>query len=491
MNQSDYDRLVQGCESEKLHFSGAIQSFGAIIRIDRETLNITHASENIEFFIGVDAKTILSKNLNELYPEFSSLISDLPQKIGYRKVLFSKIEYQNIKYDIVINSDCNSGILLEFEQNIAPEFNREILYDKSRQLLKNLSSQAQLDENSNKLVQLISTLTNFDRVMIYKFLDDYSGEVIAEQTKKDIGSYLGLRFPASDIPAIARNIYMLNPSRSIADIDSKNVMILSNENRLIDLTYCDTRSVSPVHLEYLSNMGVKSSFSIPIKSIDSLWGLVACHNLEPKFLSLDTRIVCEELTQNYSIEITAFKLESKIKKMDSIEREIESILKSIKKYSSLIDGLGENLNAILNLLNSESFLISLNGNLYNLGKNIDMDILNEIDEYFKMSGETLLISDNISRTLQTNIKIGGVIGFKTKTYKNSVRIYWFRPEQLYEVQWAGNPNKPMVENLNATSLAPRKSFEKWIEVKRGFSKAWSNEDKMIVLKFKKLIQELF
>ncbi|MEY4503891.1 MAG: hypothetical protein RL154_183, partial [Pseudomonadota bacterium] len=213
-----YEELLLGCESEKLHLSGHIQSFGALIIVDSKTSKITHASVNLIDYCNIEAKTVLGQFGDELNFDLSKLIYKKPDKVGFTKIV-QNFSINKLIVDVIVNFDGNNFIL-EFQKcNDSKESNSASLFHQAQlDMLMPPETSNELKKYEKNFTQYIQDIIDFDRVMIYKFHDDWSGEVICESAKENIGCYLGLRYPASDIPAIARNIYLLNHFRLIPDI---------------------------------------------------------------------------------------------------------------------------------------------------------------------------------------------------------------------------------------------------------------------------------
>jgi light-regulated signal transduction histidine kinase (bacteriophytochrome) len=178
----------------------------------------------------------------------------------------------------------------------------------------NLAAELELH---NKITQLIQDVTGFNRVMIYAFCDNGDGEVLAEMRHETIyGGYLGLRFPASDIPQIARALYKKNPWRLIPDIQSQTILLLSKLPSPPDLTWSDLRSVSPVHQIYLANMGVRASLSLPIIVGGELWGLIACHHTTARVLPLKTMRAASQIAKHYALVLATWVAETRMRFID-------------------------------------------------------------------------------------------------------------------------------------------------------------------------------
>lgn len=475
-----YKKLLEGCESEKIHLSGAIQAFGSLLRVDRQTMSITHASANINHFSDIPLQEILSSKVEALSWGIEETIQNLGTTIGESAHIKTKINGQTV--DLNIHSD-NGGVIVELEENVPVKTIAG--FDT---LLTNLpETDADIIEYSNRLVKAITQVGNFERVMVYKFLNDWSGEVIAEHTNSELGSYLGLRFPASDIPNIARNLYLINPSRAICDTSKEPIAILSSSTDAIDLTYSQLRSVAPVHLEYLANMGVKSSFSFPIKSLGGLWGMVACHNSYPNYVSVSTRQTCVDTVKNYALGISSFRMLKKMKTIDSMELRLKNLVDSITAFDDMIDGMQQNGRELLDLFAANGFAFETSTHGISIGTTPQSSIIQRIKA---AATEAVFAVDNIGLLLDgynlDNQTTGAlVIKVKTSKYGDAV-MCWFRPEEPSEVHWAGNPQKLINENPNAIALSPRKSFEKWVEERRGYSREWGSEDRAIAFKVRNL-----
>ena len=263
--------LVRRCESEQLHLSGAIQSFGALIRIDAGSGRVTHASASLADFLGVEAFKILGEPRESLPWLSAETLEKLPDQPGKRLVIRSIVDRPDFKVDglAIRGPGC---ILVELERS---DTSVETLSVQQLQtpLLSVPYDDDEVALHHELLTQAFDAITGYDRIMIYRFHSDWSGEVITEKTTPALGSYMGLRFPASDIPAIARDLYMLN---SIAHDPRRRSTAGSRRPGVDfappDLTWSDLRSVSPVHLEYLRHMGAGASFSVPIRVAGRLLG---------------------------------------------------------------------------------------------------------------------------------------------------------------------------------------------------------------------------
>lgn len=482
------EQILQSCEAERLHLSGAIQSFGAMLRIDAASLIVTHASTNLGDYLTVSAQQLLGQHISKSGCLTARDFYNLPVVVGKTVTLRSVAETPAWRVDALFIRG-ESCILVELEktQALAEPIP---LHHFQRMLLRSPADETQLQNHHQILLQAIRSIINFDRIMIYRFRDNWDGEVIAEATGAGLGSYLGLRFPAGDIPAIARNLYMLNPSRMIPDSRAQPVTVLSLDGVAPDLTRSDLRSVSPVHLEYLANMGVAASFSVPIRIHGVLWGLVACHHLMPNLLTPDQRNACSQLTNTYALALTTYFASCRLRMIDSLDRRIDRVLKAISLHRDPLDGLEAHAQTLMEALGAGGFAMVINEDVAIAGSGPDLECMSIIDGWFVNDcQETIVATDHLAQMVPqakaSHITASGLLAIKVVSpRKGEVRFYWFRPEESQEVAWAGNPNKPTLENAGATRLSPRRSFERWIEIKKGYSRPWTAEEKVVGTKFR-------
>jgi chemotaxis family two-component system sensor kinase Cph1 len=482
------EKLVRGCESEQLHLSGAIQSFGALLRIDAETLKVTHASANLAEFVGITPSDILGRSIDETHLLSLQSLARLPELPGKTLALARVREDPAGRIDALLTRG-QGCILIELERNNIPA-EPIAIYQYQRPLMTTPYDEDELAEYHQVLLQAFRAITGFSRIIIYRFQEDWSGEAIAEVTAPGMGSYLGLHFPASDIPAIARNLYMINPSRMIPDAKAVPVPVLGIAEEPPDMTWSDLRSVSPVHLQYLTNMGVGASFSVPIRVAGKLWALVACHHQTARTLSPDQRNACVSLASAYALGLTSHISSRRLKMIDSLERRVDRVLEALADYPDPLDGIEANGQFLIEALSAQSFAMAVRSDVVIAGDGPDLDGLALIDDWFlNQCKEFVFTTDHLAEVFPTQLQmlsiVSGMVAIKARSsHSGWVRFYWFRPAETQEVAWAGNPNKPIVENAGAIALSPRRSFERWVETKSGYSRTWSTEEKMVAGKFR-------
>jgi len=474
--------LTAGCEAEQLHLSGAIQGFGALLIVDAADA-ITHASANIVDFLGLPAERLVGTPLAETLPWLGPHIEAgrSRQKPG-QHLLIHRIHAIGERWlDAWLVTDERQTLV----ELLVPQGSTPLpIHRLQLPLLRAPGDQQGVAAYHAALLAGIQEATGFDRVMIYRFHEDFSGEVIAERTSKPAGSYLGLRFPASDIPAIARRLYLINPWRAIPDARALPCPVVGTT--IPDLTQALLRSVSPLHLTYLENMGVRASFSVPIRVARQLWGLIACHNSQPLLPDPDACQTAASLAQAYAMGLGTWLAQQRMQLLDTLGPRIARIIDPLDKHLPLIDSLAGQMPALLNLLSADGLVLVQGDDFASLGTTPSAETLEAIENWLPTQSEPIVMSHGFATThpalAAALAPLAGVAALRIEKTRQArghgLRIYWFRHEEPQEISWAGNPDKPLAENTQVPQLAPRRSFERWVEIRRDVCRPWNNQDRL-------------
>ncbi|WP_412028384.1 ATP-binding protein [Deinococcus yunweiensis] len=470
---------LTNCDREPIHIPGAVQSHGALIALDRDRIVVTSASVQDHF--GIEPSALLGQTLDVLLdPETRQAIqSALTQEALELNPLFlMSVRVQGEgPFDVVAHT--RDGLhLLEFERSIArSQVDPTVLI---RGPLGALNATRTLKDFASVLAREVRNLTGFDRVMVYQFGPDGTGTVIAEALAAGTEAFLGLRYPASDIPQQARALYVLNMLRIISDVQSETSPLLAVSERAqpLDLTHAGLRAVSPIHIQYLKNMGVGASMSISIVRGQELWGLIACHHNSPRVLSYDARAACEFLGQVASVQLGA--------RQERDEQAYELRLRSAE--SDLVGRLAhtpdpmEALNAedanLLGFIDAPGAAIHYEGELVLLGVTPSRAEIEELCAWLATLPEADVVhTDALARdhppALTYQTRPSGVLAVPLGSSREDY-VLWFRPEQLQTVTWGGDPNKPVqIDHDGVGRLSPRESFAAWQETVRGRSAPWT------------------
>ncbi|MGC8530283.1 MAG: GAF domain-containing protein [Leptospirillia bacterium] len=464
------------CESEPLSFSGMIQPHGALVQVDIMG-KITHASHNIGDFLpelpACFGKTFPSDLLDRMGASPDQILDSSPGDRREMPALALTPGAPPLDAVFIRNSE---GFLIELflSPYSSPPLDPTLTLPFSRSL--------SLEELNQELVSRIRAITGFDRVMIYAFRDDGDGEVLAENKNPDqYGTYLGLRFPGSDIPKIARELYLKNPWRLIPKASAAPLSVRSLTGRPPDLSISDLRSVSPVHITYLANMGVAGSLSFPVIEGRSLWGLVACHSRSPRTLALETLSAARSIVKNYNMALLQSHATERIRSMDNLSCQLAPFREIFLKTDKPEDILSVCATCLSTLFKACGLVFFRNNAFSAWGTTPspqDLEKLRDLLDPQRSNPLWHTVSLSRSHPGAGPLPVAGMMALKLP--KNS-DLWIFRPETLQEVSWGGNPHKPVETDGSGSGISPRQSFERWIEKRVGECLPWSPFDTLAAL----------
>lgn len=462
---------IHSCDTELIHYNGEIQPFGYFVLTDY-SYKIVAISENLT--------QATSANLGQNLSDFTD-IQELDEAIKQ----LSQISYNSDKkYKISgVKEELDLSI---FKHNEYIGFDFQIIsdYEKNCHISRicDFSSVDTLEQLEKMSVSILRDITGYDRVMLYKFDDEYNGEVVAEAvTRNDLGSYLGLHFPSGDIPKPARDVYKQIPHRVIMDIDSKPIKIISSLTNPVNLTHSILRANANVHNEYLKNMGVKATFTIPIVIDDRLWGLFAFHNYtNSKIVPIFIRKQTEALSALFKFQYQSLRnselLATKIELTTAINKISESITsQSVKK--SRFEMLALCLEEIRKLCDSDGIAVIEGDAIQTDGlvpdKILSLSIAAKLES---MMTDGFVFVSNLKDITDKYNELSSVTSGAMSVVLNlesPIQIVWFRSELIRHIKWGGNPAKFEDEN---GQIRPRKSFETWMETRRHHSLPWNSSN---------------
>ncbi|MFU8788056.1 MAG: GAF domain-containing protein [Methylobacter sp.] len=479
------------CEAEALAYSGAIQPHGGLIYLDAK-LRVSHVSAQLDAYLPYPLASLPGQPLpEELTQVLAPNLAKLPAVPGSRSELLAVSLADEASLDIVLTRG-NEGIIIELMPHTEPLISPN-----------QYSVQINTPENGAQALLLhhhmaisLQRLTGFNRVMVYAFRDDGDGDVLAEARDGEVyGSYLGLRFPGSDIPHIARALYLKNPWRLIPDSEAQAVPLLSQQQNPPDLTWSDLRSVSPVHQAYLANMGVRASLSLPIVVARELWGLVACHHAEPRNLPLQVLRTASRNARHYSLALAGWQAASRMRFMDSLASRFKDMRMVLLRHGSILTAAADIAPILLEQLNACGLAIRFGDDWVQVGDIPAFTTLEQLDDWFERDcPEVIYSSDSLMRMRPDigDVPVAGVMALKLRTRsRDSLHLWLFRKELAQNVEWGGNPNKPVEYQKGALDIAPRRSFEKWVEKRKGYSLPWQNEDRIVTLHLRHMFMEIY
>lgn len=479
---------LNGCETEPIHEIGAIQPEGALIAIDAVTGLVTHASENLADYLDVNAQAALNRPLAEL-------IGDKGFQAISRSAVQPRLPHISQPVFLDFNSvsgkprqlECtphrnNGQLILEFEQ--ISDCRLDLWgHDALRQrIISDFIKPGTLDKLAAEAADIVREATGFDRVMVYRFAEDKHGEVIAESTNQP-DSFLGLHYPASDIPEPARRHFTLNFIRVIPDINSLPSRLIGSNRatdagKPLDLTYSRLRAVAPVHIEYLSNMGVKASMSISLVSNNELWGLVACHHYSTLRLSSSCLRFCEIFGGNISALLQNLENTNLLQRSVSAEKTAYGLEAGFRSDNRLHKLVGERAAEIMGLVEAQGMVLRIGGTTQCFGV-LPKEPMS-YEPIARQAVDGISMCENLGSlydlTKEQAARASGAAYLQLSEEGDDFLVL-VREEYEQIIQWAGKPEK--VETLGKDGvkrLSPRGSFALWRQERRGCSKPFSYVD---------------
>jgi two-component system, chemotaxis family, sensor kinase Cph1 len=476
---------LSNCEREQIHLAGSIQPHGVLLVFREPELVVVQASANAAAFLGLtgdllgQALDAISPDLaRRLKPHLSDPLDVLPIPIrchvGPNWAAFDGLAHRPPGGGLVIELE-RAGPTVDLDGDVAGALPA---------LVAAASVRALCDETA----RLFRSLTGYDRVMVYRFDDDGHGEVFSEERRASLEAFLGNRYPASDIPQIARRLYERNRVRVLVDVHYDPVPLAPAVSPLtggdLDMSLCFMRSMSPIHIQYLKNMGVCATLVVSILVGGRLWGLVSCHHYEPRQVHFEMRAVCELLAEVVGTRIAALESFAQAQADLSVRRLEQRLVEGISRDGDWRAALFEPSQSILKPVGATGAALLMDDQVLTIGEVPGTDQLREIGRWLDGKGLHAAGTASVFATYSLTLDepafrpLAGIAsGLVATAISNTPGDYllWFRPEQVRTLTWGGNPFKPVLvgEGDSPSSLSPRRSFSQWHQVVEGTSEPWS------------------
>lgn len=473
---------LANCEDEPIHVPGAVQPHGALLVLDAGSLVVLEASESLETLCDVSAGRVLGTVATALFDapsrdrlKAAAAATDLRLVNPLRLTLATRDQ----AFDAVLHRPLvpAGSIVLELEPAPNQEAHAAGFDPRLREALLTLQVANDRAALAQAAAEQVRALTGFDRVMVYRFDRDWNGQVIAEARAEHLDSFLHQRYPASDIPAQARQLYKLNWLRLIADVAYvPSPMVGRPGAPPLDMSFATLRSVSPIHVEYLRNMGVAASMSISLLTDGELDGLIACHHYAgPLRVPFVIRETCAYLGQALSWQTTALRTAYAAERAKHVRESEAAIMVSVARESDLLDGLATE--ALTGIAEAAGAVLVLQEGSRRVGVTPSTEQLTKLVAYLGTREEDTFFTDKLSRELPEAAGWMDVAsGVLAVTISRELREYliWFRPMTEQTLDWAGNPHHEKLTKGTgeASRLTPRGSFALWREIVRGQSLPW-------------------
>jgi two-component system, chemotaxis family, sensor kinase Cph1 len=463
------------CDREPIHIPGSIQPHGVMLVAESATLIVRYIGGDVAKMLGIDAG--VDRPLAEFVGQANAQMAERVTKTATKRAFIGTIETADHS-SINITSHLTGGYLIvELEPKAGPE-------KSSAELLGALEFASAAFDQASTLKALCDAaaiefrkLTGYDRVMVYRFLDDAAGEVVAEDRRLDMHSFLNHHFPASDIPQQARALYIRNLLRVIPDVNYVAAVLQPEWKASAPLDMGDSilRSVSPIHLQYLRNMGVAASASISIVKEGVLWGLIACHNETPRVIPYDLRAACRTLAGNLARQIkTREETDAYRERLRIRGSEDETI--ALLSRAGALEEIEDHLDELSRLLSGDGFAVVRGRRMSLSGACPSEQEVSKLAAWLTgRSAETIFATNQLANLYPAAKSFedvaAGVLALLLSAEEPWLLI-WFRAEEIQTVNWAGNPHKA-VDLKPGEILNPRTSFQAWQETVRGRARRWT------------------
>jgi light-regulated signal transduction histidine kinase (bacteriophytochrome)/CheY-like chemotaxis protein len=482
MNQPVVD--LSNCDREPIHIPGSVQRFGFLLTLLSD-FTIVIASDNVADHLGPAHAAVLQRPLAEIFSE--AAVGAIRARVDYlggpdavERMFGVELQSGGRLFDIAIHFS-GAYLVVEAEPSVnEPDVNSG---EMVRLMLGRVRKTRGLTELAQEAARQLKILNGFDRVMVYRFAPDGSGEVIAEVAGAGLEPFLGLHYPASDIPKQARILYQRNWLRIIADIDAEPARLTapaSHSAELLDLSMSVLRSVSPIHIEYLRNMGVGASMSVSILRDGKLWGLFACHHYSARHVSFERRTAAELFGQMFSWILEGRERETDVAYESRARQVQERLMEAAASRGQGQRPITEFIADYRKMIECDGIAVWSEGEITLDGETpTESEVKDLVNFINRTSPGRICASGEIAKVYAAGESFRDrAAGFLAVPISQMPRdcLIFFRREIMRSVNWAGDPNKAYAEGPLGPRLTPRKSFELWQEVVSGQSKPWTSAD---------------
>lgn len=469
------------CEREPIHIPGAVQPHAALLAIDPQSLRVVACSANAGGLLGLEPEAVLGEPASAALP---GPVLDALATESLDPALPARLETVIGGRRAVVSAHLHDGrIVVELEP--APERSDDFGAPRHRAVsaaVSQVAAAGDLTVAAQAAAISVRALTGFQRVLVYRFDEDWNGEALAEALDASAyDSLLGLRFPASDIPAQARALYVRAPARFVVDRDYVPVPLLADAsagNAPFDLSFAGARSLSPIHLEYQRNLGVNGSMSSSIVVDGRLWGLIIGHHRRPHYLPPESRAALTTVTDALSLRLGALERAASWRDQEAHLSAETALLQQMAGADDFTLALTSGAVSLTDVFGAGGAAVFEAGRVRLIGETPGAEAVQQIVDWLLSlpPARLALATDHLAEAFPpaaawTSSASGLLAAFASETRERA--LLWFRPEVVGEVAWGGDPHKPVAVDEARDTVLPRRSFERWVEERRGRSAPWA------------------
>lgn len=483
---------ISQCEQEQIRVPGAVQPHGFLLGVLEQDGTIVQLSDNAGACLGREIGQLVGARLAAALGEDVSrtLLGTFARHPSAQPSYLGTVPLGAASYDVLAHRH-DGLLLLEFEQvSRAAAADFRMLYPLIGTFLSALSDADTIEAMSTVAAQEIKQVTGYGRVLVYRFDHDDHGHVVAEARDADYPSYLHHRFPAADVPRQARELYLANRIRLIPDADYAPARLIPADNPLTgqptDLSFAALRSVSPVHLQYMRNMGTLASMSISLIVKGRLWGLISCHNASPRAVPFEVRAACEQLGQILALRIESREESEEASYRLDLRRTLVSMLSGLSRNPDFVESMSAVAHQLLRFASASGAAIVFEDRVARFGDAPAEEDIKEVVHWLgALAQEEVFHTDALSRLMPEAAKItrhaSGILAIPISSLHRHYLI-WFRPEVVHTIEWAGNPHEKV--DSRHLPLTPRASFATWRETVHGRSAPWRSSEIETAIEFR-------
>jgi light-regulated signal transduction histidine kinase (bacteriophytochrome) len=472
---------LSNCEREQIQLAGSIQPHGALLVVREPDQIVVQESANAAAFLGLK-ESLVGQPLTAAKGDLAARIR--PHLGAALHVLPIAVRCQAgdppAAFDVLLHRPPAEGLVVELERAGPPVDVAQPVMAALQTILAAPSLRVLCDETA----RIFKDLTGYDRVMVYRFDDQGHGEVLSEQRETHLEPYLGNWYPASDIPRIARLLYERNRVRVLVDVAYAPVPLVPRlspiTGRDLDMSLCFLRSMSPIHIQYLKNMGVAATLVVSLVVGGRLWGLVACHHYAPRLVHCETRAICELLAESVATRIAALESFLQAQAELSVRRLEQRMIEAISREGDWRTALFDNSQSLLHPVGATGAALLFEDQVLTAGDVPGTTELRAIGRWLDAqppAGVFATASLGLDAPAFANLKptASGLLATPVSSAPGEY-LLWFRPERIRTVTWGGNPFKAVVIGDDPSDLSPRRSFAQWHQLVEGTSGSWSPAD---------------
>ncbi len=472
---------LSNCELEAIQFAGSIQPYGALLVVSEPDMTVIQASDNAATVLDLGSSPLWQSLadfsgdlLHRIKPHLDEPLRTLPVAVHCRLGRAGKI------FNAMLHRPSSGGLIIELEPS-GPSVELSAQIESAMQRVIGAFSLRSLCDEA---AEFFKDLTGYDRVMVYRFDEEGHGEVFSEVREPHLEAYLGNRYPASDIPQMARRLYLRNRVRLLADVQYSPVPLTPRLSPVtgeeLDMSLCSLRSMSPIHAQYLTNMGVSGTLVASLVVGGKLWGLVACHHYVPRVVHFEVRSACELLAEAVSTRVAALESFGQGQADMAVRRLEQRLIEAIGRDGNWRAALFESEQALLQPLAASGAALLFEEKILSVGDVPGTQRLREIG---------LWLAERTHGSIFATASLGldapefaaeaaiasGLVAVRVSETPGEYLI-WLRPERVRIVTWGGDPSKPVLVGDDPATLSPRRSFAKWNQLVEGTSDPWTPAD---------------